>query len=112
MRNSTIAAVNNDMLITYRMATLTLLACAIYATLTTMAWAGSPMGDVLCDVVEMITQGNLGRALATLGIIIVGVGASIGKVSWGLAMTVAVGIAVTIRAPVVLNSLLGVGTSC
>lgn len=113
MQKSTAAAVNQDLLETYfKLATATLVALLFYMAFAAAAMAGSPMGDVLCEVVNMITTGNLGKGLATLGIIVVGVGASIGKVSWGLAMTVAVGIAVTIRAPLVLDSLLGVGTTC
>jgi type IV secretory pathway VirB2 component (pilin) len=52
----------------------------------------SPMGNVVCMIIGII-YGNLGRGLAILAVIILGVGATIGKVSWGLAMTVAVGIA-------------------
>lgn len=51
----------------------------------------SPMGNVICLIIGII-YGNLGRGLAVLAVIIVGVGATIGKVSWGLAMTVAIGI--------------------
>ena len=57
------------------------------------AMAGqSPMGNVVCCIIGII-YGNLGRGLAVLAVIIVGVGATLGKVSWGLAITVAVGIA-------------------
>ena len=52
----------------------------------------SPMGWVICGLLSYI-YGNLGRGLAALAVIILGIGALIGKVSWGLAMTVAVGIA-------------------
>lgn len=51
----------------------------------------SPMGNVICFIIGII-YGNLGRGLAVLAVIIVGVGATLGKVSWGLAMTVAIGI--------------------
>jgi type IV secretory pathway VirB2 component (pilin) len=36
----------------------------------------------------------MGRGLATLAICIVGVGALLGKVSWGMAITVAIGISI------------------
>ena len=52
----------------------------------------SPMGNVICCIIGII-YGNLGRGLAVLAVIIVGVGATLGKVSWGLAITVATGIA-------------------
>lgn len=58
----------------------------------------SPMGFVLCVIIDMV-YGNLGRGLAILAVIIVGVGATLGKVSWGLAITVATGIATIFGAP-------------
>lgn len=51
----------------------------------------SPMGNVICFIIGIV-YGNLGRGLAALAVIILGVGATLGKVSWGLAMTVAVGV--------------------
>lgn len=58
-----------------------------------LAAAGqSPMGNVICAIVGII-YGNLGRGLAVLAVIIVGVGGTLGKISWGMAITVAVGIA-------------------
>jgi type IV secretory pathway VirB2 component (pilin) len=71
----------------------------------------TPMGYVLCDIVNWIIYGNLGRGLATLAVIVVGCGAVLGKVSWGLAMTVAVGISVIFGAENILN-MLGVTASC
>ena len=115
MQKATAIAVSQDTLHAYyKLAALTVLSLAIYMALVTFAFASSnsPMGTILCNVVDMITQGNLGKGLATLGVIVVGVGAAIGKVSWGLAMTVAVGIAVTIRAPDVLTALQVGGGSC
>lgn len=53
----------------------------------------SPMGAVLCAVVAVI-YGNLGRACATLAVIALGGGAMFGKVSWGLGITVVVGIGI------------------
>lgn len=67
-----------------------------------MAMAQTPMGEVMCDLVEWIT-GPTGRALATLAIIIIGVGALMGKVSWGMAIIVAIGIAIVFGAPQILN---------
>lgn len=71
----------------------------------------SPMGAVLCRVVGMV-MGDVGRGLATLAVIVVGVGAMLGKVSWGMAMTVAVGIAVVFGAPTVVGQLGVMGGGC
>ena len=58
------------------------------------AYAGTPMGQVLCFVLHGILMGQAGRGMATLGIAAVGVAALLGKASWGFALTVLVGIAV------------------
>lgn len=79
----------------------------IYPALAT----DTPMGIVLCNIVDFI-YGNMGRGLATIAIIVVGVGATLGKVSWGLAITVAVGISVIFNAPTIADALLaGTGGS-
>jgi type IV secretory pathway VirB2 component (pilin) len=96
----------------YRAVFLAFLTIALTLMLTGAAFAtATPMGNVLCTVVEFIIHGNLGRGLATLGIIMVGIGAMIGKVSWGLALTVGVGISVIFGA-YDIAALLGVSPSC
>ncbi|MCP5361173.1 MAG: TrbC/VirB2 family protein [Hyphomicrobiales bacterium] len=50
------------------------------------------VGGGLCNVISNLT-GNVGAAIATLAVFILGVGAFFGKVNWGLAVMVAVGIA-------------------
>jgi type IV secretory pathway VirB2 component (pilin) len=91
------------------------MATACYLLFTDGAWAqpssNTPMGDVLCDVVDFVIYGNLGRGLATLAIIMVGVGAMLGKVSWGLAITVAVGISVIFGA-LGIGDALGIPAVC
>ena len=75
-----------------RIALLFFSACAAYMCALSPAYA-TPMGDVLCLVMDWMT-GNLGKGMATIAVLIVGVGATMGKVSWGLAMTVGIGISV------------------
>lgn len=53
--------------------------------------AGAP-GRVLCDAVLQLTD-TLGRAIAMIGVLILGVGALYGKITWGQATVVGVGIA-------------------
>lgn len=84
------------------------LAAAFMAWLTLSA-DGAHAGAIattLCTVVSWFT-GQIGRALATLAIIVVGVGATLGKVSWALAITVAVGISVMLGAPGIVFALTG-----
>ncbi len=92
---------------------LTFLACAILllSAQAAYAWVDTPMGNVLCNIVDMV-YGNLGRGLATLAVVIIGVGATLGKTSWGLAMTVAVGIAVIFNAGSVVSYLGAGGNGC
>ena len=85
-----------------------LLCVAAYFLLSGVAHAtpaeDTPMGDVLCAVVGFF-YGNLGRGLATLGIIVVGVGALLGKVSWGMAATVGIGISIIFNAETIAGAL-------
>lgn len=84
------------------------IACAIFFISTQLALAQqpirTPMGDVLCTIVLMV-YGNLGRGIATLAVVIIGIGATLGKTSWGLAMTVGVGIAVIFNAGPIVGAL-------
>lgn len=57
------------------------------------AGAGDPLTATLCEVVSWFT-GPLGRGIATLGIVVLGIGALLGKVSWQLALIVAVGVSI------------------
>jgi len=71
-----------------------LLTIILYSSCMYPAYAGNtPMGEVLCTILDWIT-GNLGRGLATIAVAILGVGAMLGKSSWGLALTVGIGIVV------------------
>ena len=89
---------------------LMLLALGLYVMLISSAFAlnetVSPMGTVLCNVAAFF-YGNLGRGLATLAVITLGIGGMLGKVSWGLAVTVGVGIAVVFNAPSIVAALGG-----
>lgn len=110
---ATAAAVSaTDMNRAFLLSFVVLAAYVFYASgaLAGVAAEDTPMGDVICDVVSFI-YGNLGRGLASLAIIILGVGATLGKVSWGLAITVAVGISVIFNAWWITNALTG-GYAC
>jgi type IV secretory pathway VirB2 component (pilin) len=52
--------------------------------------ANAAMASVLCSILNIVRY-DLGKAVATMGVLSVAVGAALGKVSWGLAVTVAVG---------------------
>lgn len=64
----------------------------------------TPMGRVLCTVVEWFT-GNTGKGLATIAVTIIGIGALLGKVSWGMAMIVGIGVAIVFGAAGIVNAM-------
>ena len=77
-------------------------------------FAQNSIGDTLCKVVNFFT-GKIGKAIATLAIIVVGVGALMGKVSWGMAIIVALGVAIVFGAATIVNEISDDGanaTSC
>lgn len=86
---------------------LSLLTLALYMSSASIGHA--QLGFIICGVWELIYT-DVGRGLATLAICALGVGAMLGKVSWGLAITVAVGIAVMFNADYLAGYL--VGQSC
>jgi type IV secretory pathway VirB2 component (pilin) len=65
----------------------------------------------LCNVVSYMTS-TTGKAIATLAIIIVGLGALMGKVSWGMALIVALGVALVFGAATIVDSLGASGSDC
>jgi type IV secretion system protein VirB2 len=78
------------------------------------AYAGTntPMGNVLCTVVRWFT-GNTGKGLATIAITIIGIGALLGKVSWGMAIIVGIGVAIVFGAASIVDAMgAGAGVGC
>jgi type IV secretory pathway VirB2 component (pilin) len=70
----------------------------------------SVIGDLLCNVAGWFS-GTVGKGIATLAIIVIGIGALMGKVSWGMAIIVGLGVAVVFGAPQIVNEL-GGDTNC
>jgi type IV secretion system protein VirB2 len=62
------------------------------------------MGKVLCTVVGWFI-GNTGKGLATIAITVIGIGALLGKVSWGMAIIVGVGVAIVFGAAGIVNAM-------
>ena len=72
--------------------------------------ANTPMGNVLCTVVAWFT-GNTGKGLATIAVTIIGIGALLGKVSWGMAIIVGIGVAIVFGAAALVNTMGAGGSS-
>lgn len=64
------------------------------------------VGWALCKVVFAL-QGTIGKALASLAVIILGVSAFFGKISWGFAVTVAAGILILFGAMEIVSMFSG-----
>ncbi len=64
----------------------------------------TPMGKVLCTVVLWFT-GNTGKGLATIAITVIGIGALLGKVSWGMAIIVGIGVAIVFGAAGIVDAM-------
>ena len=62
--------------------------------------------DTICNVLKIVT-GNAGKAFAAFAIISIGIGFFTGKVSWGLMIGVAAGIAAMFGAPSIVAAITG-----
>lgn len=69
------------------------------------------ISQVFCNVVGVM-NGLTGKAIATVAVIAVGVGALLGKISWGMALIVALGVALVFGAASIVNALGGNGGAC
>ncbi|MSO13393.1 TrbC/VirB2 family protein [Rickettsiales endosymbiont of Trichoplax sp. H2] len=54
---------------------------------------GAQIANVLCNVIS-IAQGNVGKTIAILVIISIAIGLFLGKITWGVAIAVSVGMGV------------------
>jgi len=68
--------------------------------------ADTPIGKALCNVVAWFT-GTTGKGIATIAIIVIGIGALMGKVSWGMAIIVGIGVALVFGAASMVQSISG-----
>ncbi len=53
--------------------------------------SGDAIGSVLCVIVGAL-QGTIGKAVATIAVVVLGIGLFLGKLSWPLAVATAIGI--------------------
>jgi type IV secretory pathway VirB2 component (pilin) len=92
---------------------LVFLASAAAIMLPDFAFAtDTPMGNVMCTVVTWFT-GNTGKFLGTLAVSILGIGALLGKISWGMTMVAGIGVAILFGAAGIVNAMnAGASTAC
>ena len=73
---------------------------------TASATGSNAIETVFCNVVTLLT-GTTGKAIATVAVIAVGIGALLGKISWGMALIVACGVALVFGAASIVDALAG-----
>lgn len=79
---------------------------SLFAEISDFLFQGlSPMEQVLCSILLLIV-GDVGRGVATLAVMSLGIGAMMGKVSWGQALTVVSGIGIMFGSTLILPFLL------
>lgn len=67
----------------------------------------------LCALVDSVILGTIGRVIGTIGMLILGFMATVGRVTWTQAIIVCVGIAVIFGAAAIVGTIaLGAGTDC
>lgn len=97
----------NNLSATWQACLLVLLAAAV-VMVPDLALAANasdtPMGNVLCTVKNWFT-GNTGKGLATIAITVIGIGALLGKVSWGMAIIVGIGVAIVFGAAGIVDTM-------
>ncbi len=84
---------------------------AAAAASSAIAGGSNAIEQVMCNVVLILT-GTTGKAVATVAVIAVGVGALLGKISWGMALIVALGIALIFGAASIVTTLGGNTNGC
>jgi type IV secretory pathway VirB2 component (pilin) len=81
---------------------LSLLAVGFYLLSSSPGFAGATVGSILCNIWRSI-DGDIGRGIATIAVATLGISALVGKVSWGMAIMVAVGCTVLFSADILLQ---------
>ena len=80
---------------------------AAFATTTAeSSYNTNVLVDVMCNVLNIVT-GNFGKAVAAFAVLSVGIGFFTGKVSWGLMIGVATGIAAMFGANSIVGAISG-----
>lgn len=85
---------------------LRILSFVLFAVSTHPAFAQSALKGTICDVYDLLLN-DAGPGIATIAVAALGLGAAFGKVSWGMAITVAVGLAVMFGAAGIAQTVAG-----
>jgi len=87
------------------------LAMGIDTSFASSAVAG--LGNAICTIPNSVINTSIGRGLATIGILILGIMATLGRITWTQAVVVGVGISVIFGAASVATMIaMNQGQSC
>ncbi|MCE3233648.1 MAG: Type secretory pathway, VirB2 component (pilins), partial [Rickettsiaceae bacterium] len=73
--------------------------------------ASTPVDEVICNIVEQL-QGPVARGVAAFGIIFLGFSLFLGKISWGVALALGIGIGAIFGANQIVGLISGEGDAC
>lgn len=73
--------------------------------------ADNAIAQVVCNVVNQLT-GPIGQAVSTVAVIFIGIGLFMGKISWGLALGIAIGMAMLFGAENIVGWIGGGTVAC
>lgn len=85
-------------------------AMTVFPEMASAASNDGGIGQMMCNVVGWF-NGDTGRAIATLAIVVLGIAAFFGKVTWGMALMFAVGIFAIFGAGEIVEAISD-GTGC
>jgi len=69
------------------------------------------IAGTMCKITSALT-GPIGKGIATIAVVVLGIGLFLGKLSWGLAMATAVGIGMIFSAGTIVSWLGGNSDTC
>lgn len=72
--------------------------------------SNTAISNALCLIANELT-GKIGKGIATVGVVMLGIGLFLGKLSWGLAVAVGIGIAGIFGATTIVNWMSGGASS-
>ncbi len=92
--------------------TFMLLALVALSPNEAMAANADGMGQVVCNIIDEL-QGPVARGVAAFGIIFLGFSLFLGKISWGVALALGIGVAAIFGAETIVDAMLGdTSTGC
>jgi type IV secretory pathway VirB2 component (pilin) len=81
-----------------RLVAMAIFAISVYFIFFTPAYAASAIYSILCNVILTIIV-DVGRGIATLAVIVLGISALLGRATWAQGLTIMAGIAIIFGAP-------------